>query len=84
MGPPCWALISQAAPEPGSWIALLLGPVGLLVGLIAAVWAFGTRRVISRGTYDEMVRDRDRWRDMALGLLPVGEKVADAVEETVS
>lgn len=74
-------VISQAQSDPASWIELLLGPAGLAVFLLITVWAFSTRRVISRGTYEElrsnyeaMTADRDRWQAMAIGLLgPVEE-----------
>lgn len=70
-------LLAQLETE--SWIDLLLGPAGLLVGLILTVWAFATRRVIARGIYEEMRDDRDRWRQIALTGLNISEQAVDIV-----
>lgn len=76
-------LMAQAEADPASWIDLLLGPLGLLVFLLITVWAFATRRVISRGSYDEIVRDRDHWRQVALDGLTIAQKGVEVVKEKV-
>lgn len=73
-----WGLVAQADPE--SWIDLL-DRGGLVVGLILALWAFTTRRVITRGTYDEMKEDRDHWRSLALGGKHITETAVEVVKE---
>lgn len=75
-----WAQAPSSTPE--SWIDLLVGPGGLLVFLLISLWAFATRRVVSRGSYDEMVRDRDHWRKIALEGLTIAQKGVEVVKET--
>lgn len=75
-----WGLVAQAAPEPESWIDLL-DRGGLVAGLILALWAFMTRRIITRGTFEEMKEDRDQWRSLALGGKHIAEKAVDVVKE---
>lgn len=58
-------LISAAAsllPVPGEWV-LQGGAVGLL-GLVVLLILAG--RLVPRRTYQDMERDRDQWRDVAL------------------
>ena len=38
------------------------GTVGLILGLIITVWALATRKVIVRGTFDDLVAERDEWK----------------------
>lgn len=73
-----WGLLAQQ--DPGSWIDLL-DRGGLVIGLILALWGFTTRRVISRGTYDEVREERDHWRSVALHALGLGEKAVDVAKE---
>lgn len=78
-----WGLMSQAVPpEPGSWTDLLLGPLGLLVGLILAVWALGTRRVVPRAALEEALAREEHWRSVAFHALGIGEEAIKAVEQT--
>lgn len=53
----------------GGWTA-----IGALLTTLAATWRF---------FYVEIRRDRDFWRDMALGSLGVSEKATDVAEELV-
>lgn len=43
------------------------GTAGLILGLVIAVWALTTRRVIARGTFDDLKAERDKWETIALG-----------------
>lgn len=43
------------------------GTAGLILGLVIAVWAFATRRVITRGTFDDLRAERDKWEALATG-----------------
>lgn len=73
----------SAQQEPGSWIDLLLGPLGLLIGALLTVWAFATGKVISRREFDAMVEDRDHWRSLALGDRSIAREAVHVVKETV-
>lgn len=46
---------------PESWLAQLLGPLGLVVGCIYALWAFQTERIASGKT---LQRQRDQNADL--------------------
>ena len=48
------------APEAAStWIAYLLGPAGLTVGLVALVWALVTERLVSGGAHKRVIGERN-------------------------
>jgi hypothetical protein len=53
------------SPSP-AWVNLLLGPGGLLVGLMIVIYT-GVRKMWVFGwMYAEKSKEADRWRDMAL------------------
>lgn len=38
------------------------GTAGLILGMAITIWALATRRVIARGTFDDLVAERDEWK----------------------
>jgi hypothetical protein len=72
-------VIAQSIQE-GQGLAQFLGaagPTGVILLLLIAVFLLGTRRVVTKRNYDEMVEDRDFWRDAYMGLKSTTEQVVD-------
>ncbi len=53
-----WSLLTQVSPSEGSggWINLLLGSGGLLAGLIVAVRAYDSGRVVTRAQHEATLK----------------------------
>ena len=71
-------LATVALPIPGDWI-VQGGAVGLL-GVVALMVFVG--RLVPRRTYNDIVRDRDQWRDVALRAMGHADALMPAAQIT--
>lgn len=67
-------LAQLGLPIPGEWV-VNIGASGLLI--IVALLVF-TGRLVPRRTYDDMVQDRDYWREIAIKSAGHTEKLLPA------
>lgn len=65
-------------PIPGEWI--VQGGAVALLGMVALMVFIG--RLVPRRTYDDLVQDRDYWREVALRAMGHAEALMPAAEIT--
>ena len=65
------------------WLDALLGPFGLLVALLWALFGVIRGWWVPGSYYRIMKKDRDEWKDIAIKGLSVGERAVTLIERNV-
>ncbi len=67
-----------------AWIGGLLGPVGLVCGMVIAVWAFATDRVVSGMALRRSIEQNEALLEQNAGLLRQNEALQRRIERLTS
>ena len=80
------ATVPQMPPDVKTWLDYLLGPQGLVVGLLFVLWAAFKDRpfVVSGAMYREMQADRDRWMEAAMTNTRLAQGSVNVTREAVA